>query len=336
MTQIEKLLDVARSQLGYHEESNGWTKYGQWYQDNVAHVAGFSTADWCNMFVTWCMNEVGAMNGVIYPNTSPQGSACPYCLQWFESKGRRTGANDMPKAGDLVFYRWNPSTTYYDHIGIVESVSGYNADNAVMTVIEGNKGDEVAKRTISYRNIQVQATVRPAYSTEDIKEEEESVSDYPEIYKGSQQKKYVTICQEQLNTLGYECQVDGIFGTATENAVKDFQEDNGLKVDGIVGIATWDALFDENTPHKTEEHVPNLDISAPYEMYKDTSSKPKEGVQLLQMALLMHGYDIGNNGMDGIFGAAVDNAVKKFQKDHNLTTDGIVGTATWQYLTGIK
>lgn len=38
--------------------------------------------------------------------------------------------------------------------------------------------------------------------------------------------------------------VDGIFGKLTEEAVKEFQRENGLKpVDGIVGDKTWAALF---------------------------------------------------------------------------------------------
>ena len=36
--------------------------------------------------------------------------------------------------------------------------------------------------------------------------------------------------------------VDGIFGSDTESAVKDFQWANGLQVDGIVGPHTWLAL----------------------------------------------------------------------------------------------
>ncbi len=39
--------------------------------------------------------------------------------------------------------------------------------------------------------------------------------------------------------------VDGIFGKVTEQAVKDFQKDNGLDVDGIVGSDTWAALIDD-------------------------------------------------------------------------------------------
>jgi peptidoglycan hydrolase-like protein with peptidoglycan-binding domain len=37
--------------------------------------------------------------------------------------------------------------------------------------------------------------------------------------------------------------VDGVFGAATETAVKAAQQRYGLETDGIVGASTWDALL---------------------------------------------------------------------------------------------
>ena len=51
--------------------------------------------------------------------------------------------------------------------------------------------------------------------------------------------------QEILDRLGYDlgkCGIDSDFGRATEKAVKAFQQNAGIGVDGIVGAATWAAL----------------------------------------------------------------------------------------------
>lgn len=57
--------------------------------------------------------------------------------------------------------------------------------------------------------------------------------------KGNDVKKL----QELLNKQGYELKVDGKFGELTESAVKDFQKNKGLKIDGIVGNKTWNLLL---------------------------------------------------------------------------------------------
>jgi len=44
-----------------------------------------------------------------------------------------------------------------------------------------------------------------------------------------------------------ELEIDGEFGPATEAAVKAFQEDAGIDVDGIVGPQTWGALTPEES-----------------------------------------------------------------------------------------
>ena len=56
------------------------------------------------------------------------------------------------------------------------------------------------------------------------------------IKKGDTGEKVKQI-QEALQII-----VDGIFGNMTELSVRNFQSQNNLDVDGIVGPVTWDAL----------------------------------------------------------------------------------------------
>lgn len=53
----------------------------------------------------------------------------------------------------------------------------------------------------------------------------------------------VSAIQVRLSSLGYyKGNIDGIYGSATEAAVKQFQYDNGLVADGIAGEKTLSAL----------------------------------------------------------------------------------------------
>ena len=69
----------------------------------------------------------------------------------------------------------------------------------------------------------------------------------PTLKKGSKGNP-VRRLQSRLTAAGYDVGgVDGIFGARTESGVKEFQRDNGLTPDGIVGPLTWakvDALGD--------------------------------------------------------------------------------------------
>ena len=52
----------------------------------------------------------------------------------------------------------------------------------------------------------------------------------------------VEVLQDNLDVMGYSVTVDGYFGKATEKAVKEFQSDNNLVADGIVGKATFSKI----------------------------------------------------------------------------------------------
>lgn len=65
---------------------------------------------------------------------------------------------------------------------------------------------------------------------------------FPTLKKGSI-SNYVCVAQDDLNTLGFNTGgLDGIFGARTDEAVKSYQRQEGLTVDGIVGCNTWRAL----------------------------------------------------------------------------------------------
>lgn len=74
-------------------------------------------------------------------------------------------------------------------------------------------------------------------------------TDKPTLRRGSS-GEYVTLLQTKLIQLGYDVGAtgaDGKFGDKTTAAVKAFQRDRGLTVDGVVGRNTWAALEDGKT-----------------------------------------------------------------------------------------
>lgn len=58
---IEKLVSVAKNEIGYLEETyddgSFYSKYGDWY--------GLPNGSWCAMFVSWCANKAGISTSVI-------------------------------------------------------------------------------------------------------------------------------------------------------------------------------------------------------------------------------------------------------------------------------
>jgi peptidoglycan hydrolase-like protein with peptidoglycan-binding domain len=108
--------------------------------------------------------------------------------------------------------------------------------------------------------------------------------------------------------------VDGIFGPATEKAVKEFQEGAGIAVDGVVGPVTWSDLPD-GSPMPTLEEGSSGDI-----------------VHSLQ-TLLTNGasgqWNTAPGAVDGQFGPHTRASVEAFQKWGGVAADGIVGDQTW-------
>ncbi len=70
-------------------------------------------------------------------------------------------------------------------------------------------------------------------------------SNYP-LTKYGHKNAWVKLLQNALEIRGYSVGPDdGVFGTTTLKAVKQFQKDFNLVVDGVVGTNTWFALFNK-------------------------------------------------------------------------------------------
>lgn len=141
---------------------------------------------------------------------------------------------------------------------------------------------------------------------------ERVVQNYPLIKRGND-GNFVKILQYLLNYYGANLRVDGDFGTATFNAVVNFQKNNNLTQDGIVGRNTWNALLNIN---------PTAQV---LRVGSRTSA-----VMYLQRLLLSKLYPI--TSLDGIFGRNTEQQVKNFQQENNITPDGVVGRVTWNTL----
>lgn len=64
----------------------------------------------------------------------------------------------------------------------------------------------------------------------------------------------VKLIQSRLSHHGFTIVADGVFGSGTEAVVKKFQKQKGLKVDGVVGPATYKAIVGREEPVSRSVH----------------------------------------------------------------------------------
>lgn len=126
--------------------------------------------------------------------------------------------------------------------------------------------------------------------------------------------------RRRLSHAGFEADGDEheVFGPATENALRAFQDSRGLDVDGVCGPQTWNALIESS--HKLGDR--HLYLTRPMLRGDDVSA--------LQQRLGQLGFDAGR--VDGIFGPDTQSALAEFQRNSGLTADAVCGTATVEAL----
>ena len=119
----------------------------------------------------------------------------------------------------------------------------------------------------------------------------------PVLRKGSTDPA-VRDLQQALKALGHDPgPINGVFGDATEAAVKAFQQEREIAVDGIVGKITW-LNIDE-----ADQSEPVLRIGS--------TGLP---VRRAQKRMSLVGFDVG--GVDGRYGPKTEAASRICSSDH--------------------
>ncbi len=115
----------------------------------------------------------------------------------------------------------------------------------------------------------------------------------------------------------YQGDIDGLNGTYTKLAIKEFQRRSGLKIDGILGPNTKSALANGeeayiNIGGQETVDISNLEIT---DETKDLQNKLKD-------------LNIYTGDIDGIFGYQTILSLKEFQRKAGLSIDGVYGPKT--------
>jgi len=114
----------------------------------------------------------------------------------------------------------------------------------------------------------------------------------------------------------------GVFDADTSEAVRYFQKDRGIIVDGICGPQTWAALIEAS--HQLGDRM----------LYLRSPMSRGDDVMQLQQQLGALGFDAG--WVDGIFGPATELALRDFQRNQGLTPDGVLGLDTVRCLGNLR
>jgi peptidoglycan hydrolase-like protein with peptidoglycan-binding domain len=159
----------------------------------------------------------------------------------------------------------------------------------------------------------------------------------------SQGSEYIRWVQSRLNQLaGERLIVNGIINRATREAVRRFQQRQGLPADGIAGPDTQRALLDAgstnpasdpNQPTTTASEFETLfedgfegSLLDEFEFEYEISRSSREYVKWIQVSL---NKVLGTRlAVDGIIGPMTRSATRTFQQRSRLAVDGIVGPRT--------
>ena len=159
-----KVVKQAKEWLGKKESNGSFKVIIDLYNSQKPLPVGYKvkyTDEWCATFVSAVAVKLG------YTDIIPTECSCDRMIALFKKMGCWIeNENRTPAAGEIIFYDWQDNGVgdnkgSSDHVGIVEKVSG-----GQIIVIEGNKGQAVARRYLKINGKFIRGYGVPKYDKE--------------------------------------------------------------------------------------------------------------------------------------------------------------------------
>ena len=180
MTELElrrSVVNVMRGWLGWSEANGKYRAIIDLYNSQRPLPRGYKLQyddEWCAATVTAAGIQARLQN-IIFGECS-----CSRMVSLYQQAGRWMEDDAYkPQIGDIVMYRWDDGANYAatdntsspNHVGVVAEVNG-----RVMTIIEGNKGQKVATRSLFVNGRYIRGYCLPDYASMAETEDDEEVT----------------------------------------------------------------------------------------------------------------------------------------------------------------
>ena len=211
----QSVVNVMQGWLGWSEANGKFKAIIDLYNRQNPLPAGYRmkyTDEWCAATVTAAGIQAG-LSDIIFGECS-----CSRMVELYRKAGRWM-ENDAytPQIGDIVMYRWDDGADYAatdntsspNHVGMVAEVNG-----RVLTIIEGNKGQMVATRSLFVNGRYIRGYCLPDYQS---KAEEDDEMSYEQF------KKYMDRYRAELGQkeASYWAQTAGTIEQAKAAGISD-------------------------------------------------------------------------------------------------------------------
>lgn len=201
----QSAVNVMRSWLGWSEANGKFRAIIDLYNTQRPLPRGYKLQyddEWCAATVTAAGIQAG-LSDIIFGECS-----CSRMVALYQKAGRWM-ENDAytPQIGDIVMYRWDDGADYAttdntsspNHVGMVAEVNG-----RVLTIIEGNKGQKVATRSLFVNGRYIRGYCLPDYASKAEEDEEMSYDQfkrYMDQYRAELGKKEASSWAQNAGTI---------------------------------------------------------------------------------------------------------------------------------------